>query len=445
MFALQANKLWISKKYVNQNSNTTPLLSAFFAAKKVLAPNRLFTFVKMRPLNALAFVFAFQLMFNIQQQILLLLGLLRINHIALNRNLVARNARRRQRFQPYWMLPRPQNSWFEIHYNDRNIREDYFRRQMRMGRNTFDLLLNVLRPYVQREDTRLRKCISPERVVAIAIYRLAHGGTYENAGVAMNVGKTTAYEAFWDVVERLHETRGEYIKFPTTVAETAAEIETFEPYSDLPNIVGAIDGTHIKIKRPRQSGHDYFSRYHQHDVVTQAIVNGKMLFLEVATGFPGSMHDARVLRNTVIYTKAENGDILANGPMFQIGQQSIQPYLVGDSAYPHAPWLQKPYPEGSVDPDEIHFSRELSAARVKVECAFGVLKARWRILDFIEECNVQKISQIIMVCVVLHNFCIRMGDNWDEEDPPDDDNPPNPNNNVLRDGDDIREILKDYL
>jgi len=127
---------------------------------------------------------------------------------------------------------------------------------MRMGRDTFGVLLNVLLPYVQRQNTRLRECITTERVLATALYRLAHGGTYENTGVAMNVGKTTAYEAFWDVVDRLHELRREYIKFPTTVAETAAEIATFQPYSDLPNIAGAIDGTHIKIKRPRQSGQD---------------------------------------------------------------------------------------------------------------------------------------------------------------------------------------------
>jgi len=170
-----------------------------------------------------------------------------------------------------------------------------------------------------------------------------------------------------------------------------------------------------------------------------------MMFLDVAAGFPGSMHDSRVLRNTAIYAKAERGDILANGPMFRIGQLSIQPYLIGDSAYPHAPWLQKPYPEGTIDPAEIQFNGELSAARVKVECAFGVLKGRWRILKEIEESNVTNISKIIMACAVLHNFCIEIGDNWDMEDPPDDDNPPNPNNNVVRDAENIREILKDYL
>ena len=87
--------------------------------------------------------------------------------------------------------------------------------------------------------------------------------------------------------------------------------------------------------------------------MVQAVVNGRKLFIDVAAGFPGSLHDARVLRNSSIYQKAENGDILAAGPMYLIGADEIQPYLVGDSAYPLSPWLQKPYPEGARDPGEI--------------------------------------------------------------------------------------------
>ena len=121
--------------------------------------------------------------------------------------------------------------------------------------------------------------------------------------------------------------------------------------------IGAIDGSHIKIRAPRESVVDYFSRYQQHDVVVQAVVNGRKLFIDVAAGFPGSLHDARVLRNSSIYQKAENGDIQAAGPMYLIRADEIQPYLVGDSAYPLSPWLQKPYPEGIRGPGEIRFNK----------------------------------------------------------------------------------------
>ena len=46
-----------------------------------------------------------------------------------------RNAKRcRRRSQPYWVLPRPAESWFEIHFNQRIIPENFFYRQMRLKR-----------------------------------------------------------------------------------------------------------------------------------------------------------------------------------------------------------------------------------------------------------------------------------------------------------------------
>ena len=137
--------------------------------------------------------------------------------------------------------------------------------------------------------------------------------------------------------------------------------------------------------------------------------------------------------------------ILSAGPIHRIGPHEIQPYLVGDSAYPLSRWLQKPYPEGTRDPNEIRFNQQLSAARVKVECAFGILKGRWRILSSVEEASIARVSKIIVACAVLHNFCILTGDEWDDDDSDDGNDGQNPNYNLIDDGDTIREILKDHL
>ena len=42
---------------------------------------------------------------------------------------------------------------------------------------------------------------------------------------------------------------------------------------------------HIKIKTPKESGPNYFSRLQQHDVVVQAVADGEKRFLDVAAGF----------------------------------------------------------------------------------------------------------------------------------------------------------------
>lgn len=78
---------------------------------------------------------------------------------------------------------------------------------------------------------------------------------------------------------------------------------------------------------------DYFSRYQQHDFIIQAIVDGKKIFIDFACGFPGSMHDARVLRRSTIFQRAEHGDILTQ-PHANVNGHEIGPYLLGDSAYP---------------------------------------------------------------------------------------------------------------
>ena len=173
--------------------------------------------------------------------------------------------------------------------------------------------------------------------------------------------------------KKVYVLRNEYIKIPETEAETLAATGTFKDLSELPNIVGAIDGSHIRIKVPKDNAVDYFSRYQQHDFIIQAVVNDQKLFLDFICGFPGSMHDARVLRRSTIFRKAEQGDILS-APTVHINGNELGPYLVGDSAYPLSPWLIKPYPEGTRDRNEIRFNKQLSSARVKVEYAFGLLK-----------------------------------------------------------------------
>lgn len=175
---------------------------------------------------------------------------------------------RRRRFRPYWVLPRPAESWFKINFNCRIISESiFFYRQLKWTKYIRSPLSNLTS--FSSKGRYKKETVSNQKVLTIGIYRLSHGESFESAGVAMNVGKTKEIEAFMDVVDGLCELRNDYIKFPTTVAETtAASIATFTSLSNLPNIAGAIDGTHIKIKVPKDSAVDYFSRY-QHDVVVQ--------------------------------------------------------------------------------------------------------------------------------------------------------------------------------
>lgn len=110
----------------------------------------------------------------------------------------------------------------------------------------------------------------------------------------------------------------------------------------------------------------------------QAVAGGNRLFLDFSAGYSGSVHDAVILQNSTLHQRAERGDVLTD-PVVDVDGHETGPYLLGDSAYLISLWLQKPLPEATREPSEIHFNWELSSARVKAECTFGCLKSCWRI------------------------------------------------------------------
>ena len=184
---------------------------------------------------------------------------------------------------------------------------------------------------------------------------------------------------------------------PVNHRDTTRAIALFQEECKIPQAVGAIDGTHIEIVAPKNP-FDYFDRQHRYSVIMQAVVGENLMFLDTAIGYPGSMHDARVLRNSKMFRKVENANILRE-PVVNINGNDIRPLLLGDGAYPLLPWLLKPYPNNIVlNPTQRRFNKVLSSARVTVERAFGVLKGRWRILLKRIDNRFINVPEVILTC-----------------------------------------------
>eukprot|EP00794_Sanderia_malayensis_P020827 gene20827-22871_t len=137
--------------------------------------------------------------------------------------------------------------------------------------------------------------MAPENVLAVGLHRLAHGISHQVCADVFNIGKMTVREAFYDVITVLNEVKNNYIQFPRTLEEKQNAIPTLRGRSLMPYVLGAIDGTHMKIRALKENEKDFYSRYQQYDVVCQGIVDGNMKFLDIVAGFPGSMHNGRVV------------------------------------------------------------------------------------------------------------------------------------------------------
>ena len=186
-------------------------------------------------------------------------------------------------------------------------------------------------------------------------------------------------------------------------------------------VVGAVDGTHIQIIGPKENRHDFICRKGYPSVILQGIVSAKKKFIDVATGYPGSLHDARVFRLSSISHHIADDDLLQT-PTVNISGVDVGPLIIGDGAYPLKRYLMKPFPRiGTLDQRQRRFNKELSKKRAVVENAFGLLKGRWRCLRNELNEDVAKAPRTVVACCILHNICVDMDDSCTEDESDGDD------------------------
>ena len=340
-----------------------------------------------------------------------------------------------------WVLLRPQN-WFQ----DNGALDHWWKENFRVSRETFEYICQLVGPAIHRQNTRLRNPIAVEKRVTVSLWRLATGECYRSCGLMMGLSKASAVYCTHEFVRELCRRKNNFIKFPASRAEVQKKIEGFSRKSEVPNVMAAVDGSH-PIKAPKINHEDYFNRKHFYSYVVQGVVDSSQLYLSVSTGYPGSMHDARVLRLTELFDAAENEDFLME-PTLDVNGTVIRPLIVGDSAYPLKTWLLRPFKDnGTLDQHQRYFNKQLSKARVVSEHAFGSTKNRWRVLQKRLDEQSDRVPDTIFACCVLHNICILRGDQYDNgsddeddnSDDDDDDGPPSrAANNVL-------DAVVDYL
>ena len=328
-----------------------------------------------------------------------------------------------------WVYPRPQG-WFEEMYEN-PVMFSLWKNDFRVSKETFDYICQLVGPYLSRQNTRFRKAIPVNKRIGIAMWRLGTGNSYRTTGITFGQGKSTVIKICEDFMETLIRHKNEFIKFPEDTRDVERATRKMEDIAGFPNTVGAIDGSHITIKAPHINHEDYFNRKQNYSINLQGVVDADGKFIDVSTGWPGSIHDARVLRLSTLHRRAEN-DVILTEPVKHINGVYVRPLLIGDSAYPQLPWLVGPYPHSrNLTRDQCKFNKILNKTRVIVERAFGKLKCRWRCLLKPLEENTPKVPLTILTCCILHNICILRGDELgdsdyssDDDDDEDDDNPP---------------------
>nr|CAI5818940.1 unnamed protein product [Callosobruchus analis] len=179
---------------------------------------------------------------------------------------------------------------------------------------------------------------------------------------------------------------------PQTEQERRDEATKFYSFGHPPNIIGAVDCTHIKMQSPGGNlAEVYRNRKGWFCTNTQIVAGSTGKIIDTVARWPGSVHDTTIFNVSHLRARFES-------------HHFNQYCLVGDSGYPCKVYLLTPI----VSPTTIsqqRYNRAHARTRNIVEMLHGVWKPRLTCLSLGMHLKPEKVSTIIVATAVLHNIC----------------------------------------
>nr|CAI5848642.1 unnamed protein product [Callosobruchus analis] len=241
-----------------------------------------------------------------------------------------------------------------------------------MSSTDFEELLSMVGPIIRKINTNMGEAI-PEKVrLAICLRYLASGDSYRSLMYTFKISDSTISLIVPEVCNALNEVLKGYVKVPSTEAEWLKIAKEFDNQWNFPHCIGALDGKHVQIQCPANSGSSFYNYKGTFSIVLMAIVNANYKFIYAHVGSQGRMSDG------------------------------------GDDAFPLTASIMKPFPvDVPVGSPRRIYNYRLSRARRIVENAFGLLSAVFRIFRKPIAVKPDTTEALVFTCIHLHNFLRR--------------------------------------
>lgn len=240
---------------------------------------------------------------------------------------------------------------------------------------------------------------------------LATGESYTSLAFQFRLGVATISNIIPEVCDAIWNRMGPlYMRAPESAEDWKLISANFWQKWQFPFCLGALDGKHIVMMKPWNSGSLYFNYKGTCSIVLMALVDANLQFIAIDTGSYGRNSDGGIFSRSPLGKRFAQGTFnfpsADHFPGFEhIGEV---PYVaVGDEAFPLLQNLLRPFPGRALTWDKQVFNYRLSRARRIVENAFGILAARWRVFHSKMAVAPKNTNAVVKAACVLHNMLQR--------------------------------------
>ena len=293
--------------------------------------------------------------------------------------------------------------------------DDEFLIHFRVSRQLFRYLVGVLETSPLFSDIpKKRKKASVELHLLVFLCRMGSEGAEANRdkiATFLGIGKGSVDNYIDRVRKSLKLLKDKVIVWPDAEEKLRTKLRIRERYG-FQRCIGIIDGTIIILnQKPIRYGDSYWCRKKCYSLNVQVICDDMCRILYIYGGWPGSVHDNRAWRSSIIYRKGS--EYFADGE-----------YLLGDSAYSACRFIVQSFKKlagiSQLSKQKEFFNTAIGRLRVKSEHCIGLLKNRFPCLRRINirvegADDLSEIMDLFECGAIIHNLCLKFDDEFPEE------------------------------
>ena len=292
-----------------------------------------------------------------------------------------------------------------------------FRRRFRVPFPMFGKLLLLVKAWFpeKRSTDVAGNPRVPKELLLLGVLRvLGRGVCFDEVAEATGMSEETMrrfFHAFCrEFAVRMYET---HVHPPQTPAEIAADMDVYARLG-FPGAIGSTDCTHVRWDMVPASQRNLFVGKEGFPTAAFEItVNFSRKIFAVTSSHPGSRNDKTIVKYDAFVCNIRDKRLFADVTYELLKDNSETgkttergAYLLTDNGYHLWRCLQCPI-KHAFDDDEVQWSHRLESVRKDVECAFGILKGRWRFLKLPILLHTQSyIDNIFFTCAILHNMLL---------------------------------------